>query len=242
MRNRLLSALPSADLKALEPHLQLVELKAGSKLELPGTPSKHAHFIESGLISVVIKVGGTEAEVGLVGREGLIGVPAVLGSEVADYFGVVRHAGEAYRIEVDRLREVMAAHRSIGALVLRYVQAGTAQIIYSSFANGHLNVPGRLARWLLMAHDRIDGDTLTLTHDTLAAALGSKRPGVTTALHQLEGDGALRSRRNQIVIRDRDKLAAAAGPTYGPAERAYDSLIGPAPAHGGLRSTAHGSA
>lgn len=149
---------------------------------------------------------------------------------------MIRHSGQACGVEIDTLRKIMTTHRPIGALMPRYVQAGAAQIIDSSFAKGHLTVPGRLARWLLMAHDRIDGDTLTLTHETLAAALGSKRPGITTALHQLEGDVALRSKRNEITIRDRDKLAAAAGPAYGPAERADASLIGPAPTAGGSRS------
>ena len=225
IQNKLLRSLAPDDLEALRPHLTSVELPPGTTVSLPG-PGQAIHFIETGFLSIILPVGSVNTEMGLVGREGMLGVPAVLGSDVRPYAAMVRHRGSALRIPAEAFRHVAATRPSIGALVLRFVQAEIAQLAYTSFANAYLSVPGRLARWLLMAHDRIDGDTLTLTHDVLSFGLGVQRPRVTVSLHDLEGGHMIRSDRGKLTIRDRSKLEAFVGDSYGPAEAAYAQLIG----------------
>lgn len=226
VRNLLLRALPTPALDAVRPHLEPTGLARHGALPVPHDPLRSVYFIESGFVSVVLSVGSSTSEIGLVGPEGMLGVPAFLGSHASGYRAVVRQEGTALRASVDRLREVAAVHREIQDLVLRFVQAEIVQVAHTSFANGRLPVIERLARWILMAHDRIEGDTLRITHDVLADALDVRRPGVTTALHELEGERAIRSRRNALAVLDRERLKARAGPAYGPAEAAYQILVG----------------
>lgn len=225
IQNKLLGALAPDDLDALRLHLTPVELPSGATVAFPG-PGSAIHFIETGFLSIILPVGSLDTEMGLVGREGMLGVPAALGSDTIPYRAIVRHRGHALRIPVDTFRRVAATRPAIGALVLKFVQAEIAQLAYTSFANAYLSVPGRLARWLLMAHDRIDGETLTLTHDVLSFGLGVQRPRVTVSLHDLEGGHMVRSDRGKLTIRDRSKLEAFVGDCYGPAEAAYAMLIG----------------
>lgn len=225
IHNKLLRALAPDDLEALRPHLMPVELPSGMTISLPG-PGHAIHFIETGFLSIILPVGSLDTEMGLVGREGMLGVPAALGSDTMPYRATVRHPGHALCMPVDTFRRVVATRPAIGALVLKFVQAEIAQLAYTSFANAYLSVPGRLARWLLMAHDRIDGEILTLTHDVLSFGLGVQRPRVTVSLHALEGGHMIRSDRGRLTIRDRSKLEAFVGDCYGPAEAAYAHLIG----------------
>ena len=226
MQNLILRKLAPPDLAALVPALVARELPRGTVIELPGTPISHAHFIESGFMSVLLKVGRYTSEVGLVGREGMLGVPALLGAPVSSYSALVREDARTFEVPVARLRDLVAERQSIGAVVLRSVQASVAQLAHTAFANARLNIPQRLARWILMAHDRIDGDTLQITHGVLSDALGVRRPGVTLALHELEGEQAIRSRPRALTILDRTKLESRCDGSYGPAERAYQALFG----------------
>lgn len=225
IQNKLLGALAPDDLDALRPHLTQVELPSGATVAFPGLGSA-IHFVETGFLSIILPVGSLDTEMGLVGREGMLGVPAALGADTIPYRAIVRHPGYALTMPVDAFRRVAATRPAIGALVLKFVQAEVAQLAYTSFANAYLSVPGRLARWLLMAHDRIDGETLTLTHDVLSFGLGVQRPRVTVSLHDLEGGHMIRSDRGRLTIRDRSKLEAFVGDCYGPAEAAYALLIG----------------
>jgi CRP-like cAMP-binding protein len=199
-------------------------------LDLPGRPVQNAQFIEGGFVSVLLKVGDVVSEIGLIGREGMLGVPAVLGSDVADYRVVARTDLSALQVPIEAMRQAVATRRAIAQLIIGFIQVGLVQIAHTSFANACQTIPQRLARWLLMAHDRMDMDTLVITHDALSHALGVRRPGVTLAIHELEGDHVIRSKLRALTILDREKLKAIAGPAYGPAEAAYDLLIGrPAP-------------
>jgi CRP-like cAMP-binding protein len=120
----------------------------------------------------------------------------------------------------------MEESRALRSLLLAYVQALLAQTTSTVLANGHAKLEERLARWLLMVHDRTDGMTITLTHEFLAVMLGVRRAGVTVALHLLEGKGLIRSTRRQIVILNRRGLIEEAHGSYGAAEEEYRRLIG----------------
>lgn len=208
------------------PLMRECELARGQVIELPGTPVKYAYFFRQGFASILINVGDRNMEVGLVGREGMLGLPAVLGSEVAEYRAIVRESVRAYQVPVSQLRDFMSLRRSMGAVMLRYIQVGVAQLAHTAFANAQLTIAQRLARWLLMAHDRVDGDVLRVTHAALSDALGVRRPGVTLALHELEGEHLTRSLYRTVTILDREALVAKTLGSYGPTEAAYRLLLG----------------
>lgn len=226
-RNRLLAVLPAADFARLQPSLELIDLEARQILETPHTPIAHVHFVESGLVSIV----GTTApdhriEVGMVGYEGMTGVGVVLGDDLSMNEALVQSTGTAWRIAAPALRQAMGASPTLTATLLRYVHIFIAQASQTALANGRGKVDERLARWLLMWHDRLHDDNLTITHEFLALLLGVRRQGVTVALHDLEGQGLIRSTRSLIRILDRGGLQRAANGFYGPPEAEYDRAIG----------------
>jgi CRP-like cAMP-binding protein len=226
-RNRLLAVLPAVDFALLQPWMELVELEARQVLETPHKTITHVHFVESGLVSVV---GTTEPdhriEVGMVGHEGMTGVGLVLGDDRAMNEALVQSTGTAWRIAAPALRKVMGASPALTAALLRYVHVFIAQASQTALANGRGKLDERLARWLLMWHDRLRDDNLTITHEFLALLLGVRRQGVTVALHDLEGKGLIKSTRSLIKILDRAGLQRAANGFYGLPEAEYDRAIG----------------
>lgn len=226
-RNRLLAVLSHADRDLLAPCLEVAVLDARQILETPRDPISHVYFVESGLVSVV---GTSEPdhriEVGMVGYEGMTGLGIVLGDDRSANETMVQSAGSAMRLSTALLREMMAASRSLTATLLRYVNVFMVQGSQTALANGRGRLDERLARWLLMWHDRVLDDDLVTTHEFLALLLGVRRQGVTVALHELEGRGLIRSTRSHVRILDRDGLRVVANGFYGIPEAEYDRSIG----------------
>jgi CRP-like cAMP-binding protein len=226
-RNRLLAVLPHADRDLLAPCLEVTVLDARQILEAPRDPISHVYFVESGLVSVV---GTTEPdhriEVGMVGYEGMTGLGIVLGDDRSANETMVQSSGSAMRISATLLRETMAASRSLTVTLLRYVNVFMVQGSQTALANGRGRLDERLARWLLMWHDRVLADDLVTTHEFLALLLGVRRQGVTVALHELEGRGLIRSTRSHVRILDRGGLLMVANGFYGIPEAEYDRSIG----------------
>ncbi|WP_307088740.1 Crp/Fnr family transcriptional regulator [Sphingomonas faeni] len=166
-------------------------------------------------------------EVGIAGRDGLIGVPILLDADRTPHRIFMQVAGAGHSIDRDDLRRTLDENASIRNLLLRYVQAYSTQTTYTALSNAIHTIEERLARWLLMSHDRQDGDEIPLTHDFLALMLGVRRPSVTIALHSLEGLGFIKATRGLITVRKRADLMAFAGTSYGVPEAEYDRLIGP---------------
>jgi Crp-like helix-turn-helix domain len=171
-----------------------------------------------GLASVVAN-GTHEIEVGMIGWEGMTRLAVVLG---ADGDGSAPHetymqvgGGSGRRIAADSLREAMAAGDALHQVFLRYAHAFLMQTTQTALADGRSKIEERLARWLLMAADRIDGDELPLTHEFLAIMLGVRRSGVTVALKGLESAGLIAHRHGVITILDREALEQASNGTYG---------------------------
>jgi CRP-like cAMP-binding protein len=133
--------------------------------------------------------------------------------------------GEAYRIEATRLRDAVEGRPSLYLHLLRFVQAFTVQVAQTALSNGSYSLEERLARWLLMCHDRVDGDVLSTTHEFLSIMLDVRRPGVTEALHILEGAHMIRAERGLVTVLDRAKLEQVAGESYGVAEAEYARLM-----------------
>jgi len=227
-RNRLLAALPDADLESLRPHLERVDLDVHQILTQPGDTIAHVDFIESGVISIV---GMTEPnhriEVGMIGYEGATGVGIVLGNDRSSNELLVQSAGSALRIPASSLRNIMGNSPFLTSTLLSYVHTFMVQGSQTAIANGCGRLDERLARWLLMWHDRIGNHEFETTHELVSLLLGVRRQGVTVALHELEGRGLIRSLRGRIRIVDRAGLQLAAGGFYGIPEDEYERLIGP---------------
>jgi CRP-like cAMP-binding protein len=226
IRNRLLSGLSPADFALLQPHLTRRSVSVRETLIEPGQPLEDVYFPESGLASFV-SPGEVETEVGVVGREGFLGVSVVLGVDRTPLKAQSQVPGEGLSIPTAVLVDALEASRSLRGLLCRYAHVFMIQAASTSYANAHFTVEQRLARWLLMTHDRLDTDELELTHEFLAVMLCVRRPGVTVATHVLEGNGLIRAKRGRITIIDKERLAALAGDSYGMAEAEYERVVAP---------------
>ncbi len=227
LQNYLLRTMSDADFALIEGALALVDLPKGEELALPETRIKHVWFPLSGIISVVATTeSGVQAEVGIVGREGLISVATLHGVEFEMMHIFVQMAGQALRIPAPLLRTLLVAHPSLYQHLLGYAQNFLLQVASSALAYATQTIEARLARWLLMSLDRLETTDVTMTHEAFALMLGVRRAGVTVAIQNLEAKGALTGRRAAVTVINRAILAEIAGDSYGTAERASQRVIG----------------
>jgi CRP-like cAMP-binding protein len=210
----------------LEPHLEPVELALRQGLEAHNRPILHAYFLESGIASVVAN-GPPEhtIEVALIGREGMTGLPIVLGTDRSPYETYIQVDGTGHRLPADALRTALEESASFRQVCLQFVHVFMIQAAHTALANGRAKLEERLARWLLMAHDRTDGDELDVTHEFLSIMLGVRRPGVTVALNTLEARGLVRGERATVVILDRKGLIEMTNGFYGAPEAEARRLL-----------------
>jgi CRP-like cAMP-binding protein len=226
LQNRLLKMMPAKSFARIRPHLEPVDLPLKTVIVPPGVETTHVHFIENGLGSIIASSGDNEhIEVGHIGWEGMSGAHLVLGSLQSPNRTFMQVAGAGMRMEASVFLEAMEEDVPIRRLLLRYVHTYEIQLAQSALANGRYSVRERLARWLLMSHDRIAGDDLPLTHDYLSLMLGVRRPGVTDEIHIFEGTGLIKATRGHILMLNRAKMEEVAGGCYGLAEREYERLI-----------------
>ena len=227
--NLLLNAMAVEDLALLQPGLTRVTLSHRQVLVTADKPIDHVYFLENGVASVVSDLPDQgPTEVGIFGREGFSGSAILLGAETSPHDTHMQVDGDtAMRIETDRLRAAVSRSPTLQAVLLRYVQSFLVQTAHSAVSNAHHRMEARLARWLLMCHDRLDGDDILITHEFMAMMIAAQRSGVTITLHFLEGAGMIRSKRGRVVIQDREKLEDIAGDAYGRPEAEYRRLIGP---------------
>lgn len=223
--NRLLANLPAALLAELLSVMTRVELEHKFQLYRRDQPIEHVYFLESGLGSIItILEDGQAVEVGLVGGEGLVGVPAALGDGRANTDGVMQIGGSGLRMPAELLRPQMARHPAFARAVLRYVQAFHAMVSQTAACNRRHQLEERLARWLLMASDRTEGD-LPLTQESLATMLGVRRPGVTVAMGILQKHGVIAHHKGQIRLLDRHGLEKASCECYAVIRTEFGRLI-----------------
>ncbi|AGS26597.1 Crp/Fnr family transcriptional regulator [Rhizobium etli] len=213
-RNELLNSF-SDEMRWLEADLQPVKLDVGDILVEPDAPIQHVHFIERGIVAAVTTTqGGRSLEVFSVGREGMTGVSVLLGADRTSWRSFVQEAGSAIRIPAWVIREAAERSPSLRERLLRYAHSVMVQLAETALALGHYSLNQRLARLILMSHDRAGSDELLMTHEFVAMMLGVRRAGVSTALAFLEGEGMIRSTRGKVSIRNRSKLVAMAGGSY----------------------------
>jgi CRP-like cAMP-binding protein len=215
--NRILSRLSREDFALLEPYLEPVDLPVRKQIETPKKRIDQVYFIESGFASVVANGASKPSiEVGIIGREGMTGLGVVLGNDRPPHETFVQVAGQAQRISAAKLRAADEQSSTLHRAMLRYAQTFLHQATTTALANGRSKIEERLARWLLMADDRIDGEELPLTHEFLGLMLGTYRPGVTKALQALEKKGLIAARRSAITILNRRALEKRSNGTYVP--------------------------
>ncbi|RYF17564.1 MAG: Crp/Fnr family transcriptional regulator [Oxalobacteraceae bacterium] len=228
-RNTLLSALSADDLDLLRPHFSRREIIREDVLVSAHAPIEHVYFLEAGVASIVAAMASSRpTEVGIFGRDGVSATCLLLGSDRSPHETFIQVGnGTALRIDAEPYLAAIRASETLRTILLRYVQAMLVQAAQSTATNAYHRIESRLARWLLMCHDRVDGDEISLTHDFIGMMIAAERSGVTVSLHILEGAGMIQSKRGRVIILDRDKLEELAGDSYGVPEAEYRHLIGP---------------
>jgi CRP-like cAMP-binding protein len=226
-RNRLLQALPPDELDRLLPQFERVDVHKGEVLMSIGEPTEFAYFPEGGLSSNLMVTGeGRRVEVGCFGFEGMVSSATALASDRSPHEVQVEVGAPWLRIRAEVLRSAIQSSPALHTLLIRYAHTLTLTVSQTAMSNGVNSIEERLARWILMAQDRLEGDEVPLTHDFLSIMLATQRSSVTLAMQALEGYGAIRAKRARIIVRDRDMLCDLAGNSYGPAEAEYERLIG----------------
>ncbi len=225
-RNRLLNKMAASDFALLAPHLEMVTLKERQVVEVPNKPITHVYFIETGVVSVVaVNAEDHRIEVGVIGKEGMSGVPLVFGDDRAQHSAYMQIGGNGRRMPAAAFTEAMKQSATLRALMMKSAQAFMIQTAHTALANGRAKLEERLARWLLMAHDRLDSDAVPLTHEFLAVMLGVRRAGVTVALHSFERRGFIATRRGQLTLINRAGIEEVAGSFYGVPEAELKRLM-----------------
>ena len=226
--NRILSRMSAEDFAILAPSLEPVICPLALVLVEQDEEIPFTYFLDEGLASLVpFSPDGQSAEGGIVGREGYVTPATILGSKTIPYKINIQMVGAGHRIPCDTLVAASNSRSRLRDVLLKFAQVLMVQMTYSVLANAVHPVDERLARWLLMVHDRSDSDDLALTHGFIALMLAVRRPSVTTALHVLQGNGFIRSDRGYTTIRDRAGLEEFAGDCYGKPELEYRRLLGP---------------
>jgi CRP-like cAMP-binding protein len=223
--NRLLAALSLENFVSLQPHLEPVELKLRDTLIEPNQSIEHVYFPEQGIASIINNSHDGKIEVGIVGREGMTGTPVLLGVDRTPLECFIQVEGYGHRMNAQQLATMADQAASLRRSLLRFIYALNVQTSQTAFANANNTTESRLARWLLMCHDRVDGDEILLTHEFMAMMLGVRRAGVTVATHILEGNGLIRAKRGVVTVLDRERLEELADDAYGVPEAEYARLM-----------------
>ena len=223
--NRILRALSSCDSDLLRPALTSVELHRGRVLEVVGVATEQAFFIETGLAAVIARSPGREIGIGVVGNDGMTGLDLLFGTGLAANQTLVQSTGMAVCIGTADLQQAMRRSATLSALLLRYTHVFMVQASQTALTNGHASIEERLARWILLSHDRFSGNDLAVTHEFIALMVGVRRQGITEALHLLEGRHFIESTREKPHVVDRPGLIELASGSYGVCEAEHERLI-----------------
>jgi CRP-like cAMP-binding protein len=216
VRNKILLSISDTDYKRLRPALEFVELRHHMNLHEPTQKLKFAYFLNSGLASIVVATkGGRDVEAGVVGREGFVGTALAVGLDRSPLCEVVQISGSAFRVAGRALELALKGGLDLQMRLSRYAVLQGMQVAQTAACNRLHDVAQRLARWLLMAQDRVESGTLPITHDFLAIMLGTDRPSVSLAAAALQEKRVIRYHRGTVEVRNRKKLEASACVCYG---------------------------
>ncbi|EAZ91153.1 Crp/Fnr family transcriptional regulator [Crocosphaera chwakensis] len=227
VENRLLQALPNVDYQKLAPHLTSLDLSAGTILYEPEQAIEWAYFPCSAMISIVsIMENGATTEIGLIGKEGMVGLPIILGGKHYINQAIVQISGTALKLDGSILKQEFHRSNSLQNLLLLYIQARITQVSQTAACNRQHKIQKRLARWLLSVYDCVLSDELPLTQEFIANMLGTRRSGVTTAANILQEAGIIRYSRGKITILDQEELENAACECYRLIQDEFIRLLG----------------
>ena len=226
VRNRILSKLAKAEYRRLRPSLEQVALHENQVLYGPGDTVDHVYFPNDSVVSLLFNVDKRRTvDVAMEGNEGAVGLAIYLGGVNSCNLSVVRHAGTAMRMDVNALTKCANQRGDLQELLRRYVHALVTQIAQSGVCNRFHNIDARLARWLLMTHDRMGSGELHATQESIAHMLGVRRSSVTAAASGFHKQHIIDYRRGRITILDQDRLRAACCDCYALMNRQYDSFL-----------------
>ena len=207
--------LSSQGYEQLVPHLECVSLPLGTIIHHEHEPIKYVYFPNQAMISLVATMkNGATTEISLVGKEGMVGVPVILGGESINYEAVVQVTGTAMRIEADILKQYFERFPELRKTILLYVQIRLSYISQLAACNRQHKIETRLARWLLLVQDCLKTDCLPLTQEFIANMLGTNRAGVTLAAQKLQNLGIISYSRGSITVEDREQLEAVCCECY----------------------------
>lgn len=225
--NTLLKTVTTRVFSRFSDSLERVDLPVKYVVVEDGLAPEHIYFLESGLASMIAISPDEQAiEIGHIGREGATGMHVMLAVPATPGRTFMQVGGTGLRVSTSIFLDAVKSDEETRDFFLRYLHTTVMQLAHSALANGRYKMEERLARWILMCHDRLDGDDLAVTHEFLSLMLGVRRSGVTDHLHILEGLHAIRSTRGNIHVLNRQKLLDIAGGCYGVPEREYEKVLG----------------
>lgn len=224
--NRLLAALEPDDFAAIEPHLHGVILRQDQVLYEAGDPLRHATFPHDTVVSLVaVLKDGRSAEMAVYGREGALGLVSAMMARQSFGRYIVQASGSASQIELERLHEVISTRPKVRQLVLHFAEAMMARVLQNVACNAVHSVEERCCRWILSMHDRLDGNTVPLTHEFLADMLGVQRSTVSGITRALQEAGLIRQGRGVITVMDRTGIEQTSCECYGTVRRSFERLL-----------------
>jgi len=225
--NRLLGRLSSGELASLRPHFDAITLEFGQVLIEARAPIEYAYFPASGILSAVaVMEDGDGIEVATIGNEGMLGSPGFTEADIAPYRVIIQGSGTAYRIRSTVLKQQLKQFETLHDLLGQYQAAFLFQVSQCVACNGLHSIERRCCRWLLMSHDRLGVDELSLTHEFLALMLGTRRATVTEVLQPLQRSGLIRTSRGKITIVDRAGIEKTSCECYATVQREFQRLLG----------------
>ncbi|MDZ7957592.1 MAG: Crp/Fnr family transcriptional regulator [Aulosira sp. DedQUE10] len=228
--NHLLATLPAYIYERLAPHLKLVPLSTHEVIVEIGEPIKYVYFPHKAIVSLLATMDdGSTAEVALVGHEGMVGLPVILGDKISSILGIVQVPGEGMRIDADILKTEFERGGPLQSLLLLYVQAFITELAQGAACNRLHSLEKRLARWLLKVSDRIQSEEFPLTQEFIAQMLGVRRSGVSVAAGILSQSGIITYNRGRIHILNRPALEAASCECYRVVKGEFKRLLGASP-------------
>lgn len=225
VRNRILRSLRSEDLQNLLPRLENLTLPLHAIIQKPEQVIEYVYFIETGTISMIAALeDGTESEVGLVGREGIVGIPLALGAAVSDLEALVQVPAEVRRISAAAFRTALIETPSLRDVVLRYINVFHYQVARTAACNSRHQIEQRLARWILMTADRVEADQFPMTQSFMSRMLGVQRPSVNLCVRTLQRAGLIETGPRWLSILDRPGLEALTCECYAAVNRRLVAL------------------
>lgn len=226
VKNRLLNFLPTDESEFLRKYLKAVAFEPGDVLFHSGDVIRRVYFPNGGMISLLsVTQSGQTVEIGYTSREGMVGVPLILGRREMPYEAVAQTASSGFSMEAKDLIEQFQKFKHLNAALLRYVSALLKQLAQSGVCNNFHTIEARLCRWMMVMLDHTDRDVLMLTQEFIAYILGVQRTSVGMVAGNLQSAGIIRYRRGKIEIVDRDKLAAAACECYWIVKNEYETFL-----------------